>query len=73
LPPHAPWLNGWIAEHVRFPKAKNDDQVDAGTQAILHLENAGTNLAQAMQTTIPPATEVWRGPFDLAVGHAKPT
>jgi len=35
------WVWDWIEEVVQFPKGKNDDQVDAATQAITHLLPAG--------------------------------
>jgi len=36
-PSIAPWVHDFIEELVNFPKAENDDQVDAATQAILRL------------------------------------
>ena len=36
-PKIAPWIVGYIDEHVKFPAGKNDDQVDATTQAVSHL------------------------------------
>lgn len=35
----APWVNDFINELKVFPNGKNDDQVDACTQAIQHLDN----------------------------------
>lgn len=42
LPEQADWLPEFITEHVRFPKARHDDQVDCATQALnyLHDHNA---------------------------------
>lgn len=37
LPEDAPWVGDFVEEHAKFPKAKHDDQVDAGTQALLRL------------------------------------
>jgi predicted phage terminase large subunit-like protein len=34
LPPEAPWLDDFLLEITRFPRAKHDDQVDSFTQAI---------------------------------------
>lgn len=36
-PQHAPWINDFIEEYASFPHGRNDDQVDAGTQALAHL------------------------------------
>jgi predicted phage terminase large subunit-like protein len=35
--PNAPWVLEFVEELAKFPKAKNDDQVDAATQALLRL------------------------------------
>ena len=53
LPPYelAPWLSGYKEEMERFPKAPNDDQVDATSQALREFA-AGTRTAayeRAMQ------------------------
>lgn len=39
LPPddHAPWVGDYISEMIKFPVAKNDDQVDCTTMALLIL------------------------------------
>jgi predicted phage terminase large subunit-like protein len=34
LPPEAPWLDAFLLEITRFPRAKYDDQVDSFTQAL---------------------------------------
>ena len=34
LPPTAPWLDDFLLEITRFPRAKHDDQVDSFTQAL---------------------------------------
>jgi len=34
---HAPWINDFLEEYASFPHGRNDDQVDAGTQALAHL------------------------------------
>jgi len=34
LPRNAPWLGDFIEEYAAFPNGANDDQVDAGSQAI---------------------------------------
>lgn len=37
LPKHAPWLGEYVTELTRFPNAKNDDQVDATSQALIKI------------------------------------
>ena len=37
LPRNAPWVHDYIQEWAAFPNGKNDDQVDASTQALRHL------------------------------------
>jgi predicted phage terminase large subunit-like protein len=50
LPRLAPWLPDFMTEHKRFPKARRDDQVDAGTQALLYLEgDNASEMIRAMQ------------------------
>lgn len=39
LPASAPWVPGFILEHLAFPKAVNDDQVDQATQALDRLRS----------------------------------
>jgi predicted phage terminase large subunit-like protein len=41
LPANEPWLIDFIDECAVFPRGTNDDQVDAMTQAINHLEEFG--------------------------------
>jgi predicted phage terminase large subunit-like protein len=40
-PMNAPWVIDFILEHKRFPKAPNDDRVDAQTQALNYLMGEG--------------------------------
>lgn len=40
LPVAAPWLDDFLLEITRFPRAKHDDQVDSFTQALGHLRTA---------------------------------
>ena len=42
LPREAPWLDAWIAEHLRFPNGKHDDQVDTTAMAIIFLNQSIT-------------------------------
>lgn len=37
-PKIAPWIKDYVVELKKFPKGKNDDRVDASTQAIEYLE-----------------------------------
>jgi predicted phage terminase large subunit-like protein len=37
LPKSAPWLNAWLEEHLRFPAARHDDQVDCTSLALSYL------------------------------------
>jgi predicted phage terminase large subunit-like protein len=38
LPKSAPWLDAWMEEHLRFPAAKHDDQVDCTSLALSYLQ-----------------------------------
>lgn len=40
LPPEAPWIDDFILEITRFPRAKHDDQVDSLTQALAWMRGA---------------------------------
>lgn len=49
LPADAVWVDDYIEEHVAFPEAPNDDQVDATSQALLRLRtNSGHAFVEAM-------------------------
>lgn len=39
-PATAPWVDEFIEEHAKFPKGKNDDQVDQSSQAVNYLTTA---------------------------------
>jgi predicted phage terminase large subunit-like protein len=45
-------VNAWVEDHeselMKFPKGKNDDSVDAETQALHYLRNKATQFAAAM-------------------------
>lgn len=41
LPEGAPWLGDWVEEFATFPHSKHDDQVDACSQAAIHLKVTG--------------------------------
>ena len=44
LPQTAPWLDDYMAELTGFPGSRHDDQVDATTQALAHLDQARAPL-----------------------------
>ena len=41
VPASAPWLEEWIEEHVGFPAAKHDDQVDVTSMAVIYYSDGG--------------------------------
>lgn len=45
----APWVDAYRHELETFPGGRNDDQVDATTQALSYLAGKGNNLAEAMR------------------------
>lgn len=47
-PERCPWVGEYVEEMTQFPKAANDDQVDATTQALLRLTGKATRLGEAM-------------------------
>ena len=50
IPPvSVPWVPGFLREILGFPRAKHDDQVDAMSQALLHLEQNRSTMFDAMQ------------------------
>jgi predicted phage terminase large subunit-like protein len=46
----APWIHDFIEEYAAFPNGANDDQVDAGTQALNRLTNANQVFSMAIST-----------------------
>ena len=52
LPETAPWLSDWLAEHASFPRGANDDQVDAGTQALNHDAGGREGYLAALATKV---------------------
>lgn len=42
LPETADWLDAWIDEHVNFPRAAHDDQVDTTSMALARLHTGQT-------------------------------
>jgi predicted phage terminase large subunit-like protein len=49
--PEAEWTAAYVEEHVKFPVAANDDQVDGTTQALLKLteSHAAGTFKRAMR------------------------
>lgn len=47
--PNEPWVGEVIEEHVGFPAAKHDDDVDAGSQAVIHFEGKAKNASLLMR------------------------
>lgn len=48
-PSIAPWIEEHEAELMKFPKGKNDDSVDATTQALTYLANKASRFHAAMK------------------------
>lgn len=48
LPENAPWVAEWIEEHVNFPRASHDDQVDTSSYAIARLRSGSARIAFAV-------------------------
>lgn len=53
----APWNKAYIEEHRQFPKGKNDDQVDAGSDAFTEL----TTVYKGRPAAGPVVTQVQTG------------
>ncbi len=51
LPDGAPWLDEYIAEHAIFPRGKHDDDVDAQSQALKHLEDEPSTAENYLRTS----------------------
>lgn len=50
LPDGAPWIAEYIGEHAAFPLGKSNDDVDAQSQALQHLEQPLTTTDYLMRT-----------------------
>lgn len=55
LPAHASWLPELVSEFAAFPNGTNDDMVDATTQALSRLQDAGNVI------TLVPRARISRG------------
>lgn len=47
IPKNAPWILDFLSEVSAFPRGKNDDQVDAMTQAIMHDKRSSIAVYEA--------------------------
>lgn len=63
LPPAAPWLAAFLAEHAQFPRGEHDDQVDTTAMALEYLGarapragRAGAVVAPAPPDRLAPAS-----------------
>jgi|SRR5579862_1385459 len=52
LPKSAPWLDAWMDEHLRFPAAKHDDQVDCTSLALSYLSEGNLEAEIERQRAI---------------------
>lgn len=55
LPKNAPWLQDFLAELMKFPNSKNDDQVDVFSYLGLMINDVSPPVAKA-----PPKKKSWR-------------
>ncbi len=46
LPCRAPWLDGWVGEHLGFPNAVHDEAVDTTSMAVSELSTVGVTMPQ---------------------------
>jgi predicted phage terminase large subunit-like protein len=65
---YAPWVPGFVAEVLGFPKSKHDDQVDAMTQALGYLAENMSSMWAYLQSTLKidntPPEPAFQNPFD---------
>jgi predicted phage terminase large subunit-like protein len=69
-PAIAPWVEGFIEESASFPNGRNDDQVDAMTQALNRLRtNPGNFSIHESQLIVDPfpISDAWPRAFGMAV------
>jgi predicted phage terminase large subunit-like protein len=53
----APWIGEYLMEWAVFPAGKNDDQIDATSQALLYWNGPGVNLADCIPIGIGKASQ----------------
>jgi predicted phage terminase large subunit-like protein len=66
----APWVEAFIEEAATFPCGRNDDQVDAMTQALNRLRASGVGFSvRESQITVNPfeVPESWPRAFGMAI------
>ena len=71
-PAIAPWVEAFIEEAAAFPNGRNDDQVDAMTQALNRLRTtSGSFLVPESQIIVNPfpISEAWPQAFGMAVSR----
>ena len=71
-PAIAPWVETFIEEAAAFPNGRNDDQVDAMTQALNRLRTTGGSFSVRESQIIVspfPIPETWPQAFGLAVNR----
>jgi predicted phage terminase large subunit-like protein len=56
LPCQAPWLDGWIHEHLSFPNALHDEAVDTTSMAVRELREVGATMPRKSMSGTPLAT-----------------
>jgi predicted phage terminase large subunit-like protein len=68
-PAIAPWVPAFIEEAAAFPTGRNDDQVDAMTQALIRLRCAHGFSVPESQLTVNPfsISEAWPRVFGMAI------
>jgi predicted phage terminase large subunit-like protein len=68
-PAIAPWVQEFIEEVTAFPYSRNDDQVDAMTQALIRLRNnSGLSVPESQITVDPfPIPDKWPRAFGMAI------
>ena len=69
-PAIAPWVDDFIDEAAAFPTGRNDDQVDAMTQALNRLRstNGGFMIPESQLTVNPfPIPDTWPRAFGMAI------
>ena len=69
-PAIAPWVEAFIEEAAAFPSARNDDQVDAMTQALNRLRSidGGFSIPESQLTVDPfPIPDAWPRAFGMSI------
>ena len=54
LPCTAPWLDGWVHEHVSFPNGAHDEAVDTTSMAVHELREVGVKLPYGAYNRMKP-------------------